>query len=47
MKSIVNIGLYQTLARYGCGVEVLKPEEARKGDVEYLKRTLDVYEKEE
>ena len=47
MKSIVNTGLYQTLARYGDGVEVLKPEEARKGYVEYLKRTLDVYEKEE
>ena len=47
MKSIVNTGLYQTLARYGDGVEILKPEEARKGYVEYLKRTLDVYEKEE
>ena len=47
MKSIVNTGLYQTLARYGDGVEVLKPEEARKGYVEYLKRMLDVYEKEE
>ena len=47
MKSIVNTGLYQTLARYGDGVEILKPEEARKGYVEYLKRTLDVYEKKE
>ena len=47
MKSIVNTGLYQTLARYGDGVEILKPEEARKGYVEYLKRMLDVYEKEE
>ena len=47
MKSIVNTGLYQTLARYGDGVEIIKPEEARKGYVEYLKRTLDVYEKEE
>ena len=47
MKSIVNTGLYQTLARYGDGVEILKPEEARKGYVEYLKRTLDVYEKQE
>ena len=46
MKSIVNTGLYQTLARYGDGVEVLKPEEARKGYVEYLKNTLEVYEKE-
>ena len=47
MKSIVNTGLYQTLARYGDSVEILKPEEARKGYVEYLKRMLDVYEKEE
>ena len=46
MKSIVNTGLYQTLARYGDGVEVVKPEEARKGYVEYLKSTLKVYEKE-
>jgi predicted DNA-binding transcriptional regulator YafY len=46
MKSIVNTGLYQTLARYGDGVEILKPEEARKGYVEYLKNTLEVYEKE-
>ena len=47
MKSIVNTGLYQTLARYGDSVEILKPEVARKGYVEYLKRTLDVYEKKE
>lgn len=47
MKSIVNTGLYQTLARYGDGVEILKPEEARKGYVEYLKSMLEVYEKEE
>ena len=47
MKSIVNTGLYQTLARYGDGVEIVKPEEVRKGYVEYLKRVLEVYEKEE
>ena len=46
IKSIVNTGLYQTLARYGDVVEILKPEEARDGYVEYLKNTLEVYEKE-
>jgi len=45
MKSIVNTGLYQTLARYGDGVEVVQPEVARKGYVEYLKSMLEVYEK--
>ena len=47
MKSIVNTGLYQTLARYGDRVEIVKPEEVRKWYVEYLKRVLEVYEKEE
>ncbi len=44
MKSIVNTGLYQTLARYGDGVEVVQPEEARKGYIEYLKAALNLYE---
>ena len=45
-KAILNTGFYQALARYGEGVEIVRPEEARKGFVEYLKRTLDIYEKE-
>lgn len=43
-KVILNTGFYQTLARYGVGVEIVKPEEARKGYVEYLKAVLNVYE---
>lgn len=46
MKAILNTGFYQTLARYGDGVEIVRPEEARKEFVEYLKRTLDIYEEE-
>ena len=45
-KAILNTGFYQSLARYGDGVEIVRPEEARKGFVEYLKRTLDIYEEE-
>ena len=45
-KAILNTGFYQALARYGDGVEILRPEEARKGFVEYLKRTLNIYEEE-
>ena len=46
IKAILNTGFYQALARYGDGVEIVRPEEARKGFVEYLKRTLDIYEEE-
>ena len=45
-KAILNTGFYQALARYGDGVEIVRPEEARKGFVEYLKRTLNIYEEE-
>ena len=45
-KAILNTGFYQALARYGEGVEIVRPEEARKGFVEYLKRILDIYEEE-
>ena len=45
-KAILNTGFYQALARYGDGVEIIRPEEARKGFVEYLKRTLNIYEEE-
>ena len=45
-KAILNTGFYQALARYGDGVEIVRPEEARKGFVEYLKRTLSIYEEE-
>lgn len=43
-KTILNTGFYQTLARYGDGVEIVKPEEVRKGYVEYLKSILERYE---
>ena len=45
-KVIINTGFYQTLARYGDGVEIIRPEEARQGYAEYLKNMLRVYEKE-
>ena len=44
-KVIINTGFYQTLARYGNGVEIIQPEEARQGYVEYLKSVLQVYGK--
>ena len=46
MKTILNEGLYQTLARYGNSVEIVQPEEARRGYVQYLRSMLNVYEKE-
>ena len=45
-KVIINTGFYQTLARYGDGVEMVRPEEVRQGYVEFLKNVLRVYEKE-
>ena len=45
-KVIINTGFYQTLARYGDGVEIVRPEEARKGYVEYLRSMLKVYDDE-
>lgn len=42
-KVIINTGFFQMLARYGNGVEIVRPEEARKGYVEYLKSVLQVY----
>ena len=43
-KVILNTGFYQMLARYGDGVEIIRPEEARKGYIEYLQNILKVYE---
>ncbi len=43
-KVILNTGFYQTLARYGDGVEIVQPEEARSGFIKYLKSILRVYE---
>lgn len=43
-KSFLNIGFYQTISRYGDGVEIIRPEEARQGYVDYLKNVLQVYE---
>ena len=43
-KAILNTGFYQTLARYGNGVEIVKPEEARSGFIKYLKSVLRGYE---
>ena len=45
-KSFLNTGFYQTISRYGDGVEIIRPEEARQGYVGYLKNVLQVYEKE-
>ena len=46
-KSFLNTGFYQTISRYGDGVEIIRPEEARQGYVDYLKNVLNLYEKEE
>ncbi len=43
-ETILNTGFYQTVSRYGDGVEIARPEEARKGYVEYLKSIMQVYE---
>ena len=43
-KSFLNTGFYQTISRYGDGVEIIRPEEARQGYVDYLKSVLQVYE---
>ena len=43
-RSFLNIGFYQTISRYGDGVEIIRPEEARHGYVECLKRVLGLYE---
>lgn len=45
-KTFLNTGFYQTISRYGDGVEIIRPEEARQGYVEYLKNVLQVYEEE-
>ena len=42
-RMIINEGCYQTLARYGDAVEILRPEEARAGLVEYLDRIVKLY----
>ena len=42
-KMILNEGCYQTLARYGDAVEILRPAEARAGLVEYLEKIMKLY----
>ena len=42
-KTILNTGFYQTVSRYGDGVKIIRPADAREAYVAYLKTVLNMY----